>query len=38
MEIILDNRVKIYGDTAAVRQIVDLVAKNQIIWESQGFV
>lgn len=37
-ETVPDNRVKLYRDAAAIRQIVDLVAEYSTIWESQGFV
>lgn len=38
LETVLDNRVKIYRDTAAVKQITELIAEYPTIWESQGFV
>ena len=38
LETVLDNSIKIYGDTATVEQIAELVAEYPTIWESQGFV
>ena len=38
MEIVFENRIRVFGDTNAVRQISDLVAEYPSIWESQGFV
>lgn len=38
LETVLDNRVKVYGDAAAVEQIAELVAEYPTIWESQSFV
>ena len=38
METVLENGIKVFGDTNAVRQISDLVAEYPSIWESRGFV
>lgn len=38
METVLENGIRVFGDTNAVRQISDLVAEYPSIWESQGFV
>ncbi len=38
METVLDNGVKVYGDTVTIKQIADLVAEYPKIWESKGFV
>ena len=38
LKTVLDNGIKIYGDTAIVEQIAELVAEYPTIWESQGFV
>ena len=38
MKIVLDNKVKVYGDAAAIKQIADLLAEYPTIWESKGFV
>lgn len=37
-ETVLKNRIKVFGDADAVRQISDLVAEYPSIWKSQGFV
>lgn len=34
----LDNRVKIYKNPAAIKQIANLIANYPTIWESQNFV
>ena len=38
METVLENGIRVFGDTDAVKQISDLVAEYPSIWESQGFV
>ena len=38
METVLENRIRMFGDANAVRQISDLVAEYPSIWESQDFV
>lgn len=38
LEMVLDNKVKIYGDVMAVKQIAELMAEYPTIWESEGFV
>ena len=38
LETVLSNRIKVYGDATAVRQIANLVAEYSTIWESQDFV
>ncbi len=38
LETVLSNEVRIYGDSAAVKQIAELVAEYPTIWESQGLV
>ncbi len=38
METLLDNRIKVYGDAATVKQIANLLAEYPTIWKSKGFV
>ncbi len=38
MEKVLKNRIRVFENANAVRQISDLVAEYPSIWESQGFV
>lgn len=38
LKIVLSNRVRVYKNKTAIKQIVELVAKYLTIWESQGFV
>lgn len=38
IETVFLNRIRVFGDSNAVRQIANLVAEYSSIWESQGFV
>lgn len=38
IETMLDNKIKMYGDTITVKQISELVSQYPSIWKSQGFV
>lgn len=38
LETVLNNKIRVYGNTTAVRQIAELVIEYCTIWESQGFV
>ncbi len=38
LEMVLSNRIRVYRDSAAIKQIAELVAKYPTIWESQGFI